>query len=147
MRKRIAEVAVALAVTMLLGACSGVAVKTVIEMELTQSYDTQDPFIHEKLIYVSKDMDVLELSVSFEMKGESGVLEIADNETKQVLWSDSWEEDVDRTEFLVSLDHLQAEKEYVARFTGTKIEHAKIVITSSSSLVKERERPQKVSKG
>lgn len=130
----------------LLCACDDAA-GTVIKMELTQDYDSQDPFINEKLIYVSDDMDALDLDVSFQMRGESGVLEIADNETGEVLWSDSWDGNTPETKFTVSLSDLDKEKEYVVRFTGTKIEHAKVVITSQSSLVKERERPAKPDKG
>lgn len=128
----------------LFSSCSGMA-PTLIEMELTQDYDTSDPFINEKLIYVSDDIDELKLNVSFRMTGEYGRLEIADNETGQVYWSEVWEKDVDKTDFTVSLDNLEKEKEYVIRFTGTKITYTKITVTSENSLVKERERPQKSS--
>lgn len=110
---------------------------TLMQMELTNDYDTSDPF-NEKLFYVDEDIDVLELNIFFQMEGKSGVLEIADNETKQVLWSDVWDRDVDETKFTVSLDTIEKGKEYVIRFTGTKIIYAKIVISSQNNLVKER---------
>lgn len=124
-----------------LSGCTVTNPSTLIEMELTEHYDTADPFIHEKLFYVDEDIDVLELNVSFQMEGESGILEIIQNETKQVVWSDTWDGDVDETGFTVSLGSI--EKEYVIRFTGTKIKYAKIVITSENNLVKEREKPLK----
>lgn len=96
---------------------------------------------NEKLFYVDENIDTLNLDVSFQMEGESGVLEIADNETKQVIWSDTWNGNVESTTFTITLDDLDKEKEYIVRFTGTKI-----VITSENNLVKERERPQKPSK-
>lgn len=129
----------------LLSSCSNAA-STIIEMELTQDYDSEDPFINEKLIYVSDNVDNLSLDVSFQMEGESGILEIADNETKQVLWSNTWDGTVESTTFTISLDNLEKEKEYVVRFTGTGIKDAKIVITSENSLVKEQARPKKSSK-
>lgn len=129
----------------LLSSCNSVSGKTkmVIEMELTSNYDNNEPFINEKLIYVSDNIDALNLDVSFQMKGESGTLEIADNETQQVLWSNAWNGDIEKTKFIISLDKLDKEKEYVIRFIGTKISYAKIVITSESSLIKERDKPIK----
>lgn len=116
---------------------------TLIQMEMTSSYDTSDPFINEKLFYVNENIDVLELDISFQMKGKSGILEITDNETKQSIWSNTWNGNVDEARFPVLLDTIEKEKEYVVRFTGTKIEYAKIVITSKDSLVKERKKPLK----
>lgn len=130
-------------VLLLLSGCSSNTAKTIIEMELTDSYDDSDPFVNEKLFYVSDSIDTLELNVSFKMEGESGVLEIADNETKKVLWSNIWNENIDNTTFSISLDTVEKEKEYVIRFTGTKIKYAKIVVTSDDKLVKECVRPMK----
>lgn len=127
----------------LLTACGIQTANTIIEMEMRKDYDTSDPFIHEKLIYVSDDIDSLQLNVSFQMKGESGTLEIANNQTKEVFWSDSWNENVDESIFTISLDTLKKDAEYVIRFTGAGINYAKIVITSENSLVKEREQPVK----
>lgn len=146
---RIAVCFIFILILSLLSSCSNIAeslpVQTIIEMELTQNYDNADPFINEKLVYVSDSVDTLNLDVSFQMEGESGILEIADNETKQVIWSYTWNEDVDNTAFTISLDDLDKENEYVVRFIGTKIKYAKITITSKNSLVKEREQPQKPS--
>ncbi len=129
----------------LLSSCNSVSGKTkmVIEMELSNNQNSTEPFISEKLIYVSDNIDTLNLDVSFQMKGESGTLEISDNETQQVFWSDAWNGDIEKTTFIVSLDKLDKEKEYVIRFNGTKISYAKIVITSENSLIKEREKPIK----
>lgn len=139
-------IAIVLCALFLLSGCSNAAAGTVLEMELTESYDAADPFIQEKLFYVSDNVDTLELAVSFQMEGEKGVLEIADNETKEVVWSNTWTENTDKTTVPVTLENLAKEKEYVVRFTGTQIKHAKIVLTSENSLVKERERPLKPNK-
>lgn len=128
---------------LILSGCSSNTASTIIEMELTDRYDTSDPFVHEKLFYVPNRMDTLEFTISVQMEGEHAVLELADNETKQVLWSRIWDENVDTTTFPVTLDGIEQEKEYVIRFTGTKIKHAKVVMTSDSKLVKEREKPIK----
>lgn len=130
----------------LLTSCSSAMEETIIEMELNENYDTSDPFIHGKLFYVSDTIDNLKLEISFQMEGKSGLLEIADNKTNEVFWSDSWNGNIDNTTFSVSLDTLEKEKEYVIRFTGTKIKYTKIVITSKNKLVKERERPSKPNK-
>ena len=112
-----------------------------IDMTLTKDWDNVDPFIDERLFYVTKDVDSLELNIIFQMKGESGLLEIADNNSDEVLWSNSWNSSVGNTSLTASLKSLQKEKEYVIRFTGTKIEYANIVAASESDLIKERTRP------
>lgn len=126
---------------LLLSGCTEITSPTLIQMELTSDYDTSDPFINEKLFCVDENLDILELDISLQMKGGSGILEIADNKTKQVIWSDTRDGDVDKTKFAVSLDAIEKEKEYVIRFTGIKIKYAKVVITSKDNLVKEREKP------
>lgn len=131
----------------LLTACGNETANTVIEMELTQNHDTVEPLIHEKRFCVSENMDALSLEAAFEMKGESGLLEIADVETGKVFWSDAWDGAVDKTSFSILLKSLEKEREYVIRFTGTKITHTKIVITSESKLVKECGQPEKPNRG
>lgn len=131
----------------LLSSCGGAGTSTIIEMELTQNYDSAEPFVNEKLIYVEEDVDAPRLDASFEMEGESALLEIADNETKEVLWTKAWSGDVEASDFPISLDELEQEREYVVRLTGTGIKYAKIVITSDSSLVRERARPSKPDRG
>lgn len=144
--KRLAVCFILVFVVALFASCSNATAETIIEMELTESYDTGDPFINEKLIYVSDTVDTLDLDIAFQMNGDSGTLEIADNETGQVFWSDAWSGEVNKTAFAVSLDSLEKEREYVVRFTGTGIQYAKIVISSDNPLVKERERPLKPNK-
>lgn len=127
----------------MLAACNRGSAATVIEMEMTQSYDNADPFIHEKLFYVTEDIDSLKLNVTFEMQGDTGLLEIAENQEDKAFYSKSWDGNIEKTEFTISLAGLEKEKEYVIRFTGTKISNAKIRITSENGLVKERARPSK----
>ncbi|GAA6408325.1 DUF4624 family lipoprotein [Blautia hominis] len=133
------------AMLLLLG-CSKNTARSLIEMELTDSYETSDPFVNEKSVYVSDDIDILKLNISFQMEGQEGILEIADNETDKVFWSEVWIGDTDNTVFSISLDNLEKEKEYVIRFTGTQIKYTKIVITSDNTLVKERTKPLKKNK-
>lgn len=115
--------------------------ETVIELELTEDYDDTDPFVNGKLFYASADIDVLEAAASFQMDGESGILEIKDNKTNQVLWSKTWNESIDNDTFTISLINIKKEKEYVICFTGTKINDAEIRVTFDNNLVQERERP------
>ena len=144
--KKITACFILILIVVALTSCDSSTAKTIIKMELTESYDTSDPFVNEKLIYVSTDIDTLDLDIAFQMKGESGILEIADNDTEQVFWSEEWNGDVDKTNFTISLDNLEKEKEYVIRFIGTKIDYAKIEVTSENKLVKEREKPLKPSR-
>lgn len=114
---------------------------TIIEMELDQNYDESDPFINEKLFCVLDDLDNLTAEGTFEMDGEKGILEVKNNKTNEVLWSKTWEQNVNSEKFSVSLADLKKDDEYVVCFTGTKINQAKIKITFNNSLVEERERP------
>lgn len=75
------------------------------------------------------------------MKGESCVLEIADNHTKAVLWSGHWNKNIENSTFTVPLDSLEKGGEYVLRITGTKVEYTKVLVTCDSDLIQKRERP------
>lgn len=112
-------------------------------MEMDEDYDNADPFENGLLFCVSEDIPALDAEVFFRMEGESGLVEIKDRETDEVLWSRMWEENVDGHTFTISLDHLQKEKDYSVRFTGTKIIYADVKITFDSELVQEKERPSK----
>ena len=117
--------------------------KLTIEMELDEHYSSSDPFVNARLFCVSEDLDVLEAEVSFEMEGGSGLVEIKDNRTDEVFWSNAWSETAEHETTAVSLEHVKTDQEYVIRFTGTKIKHALISITFDSDLVQERVRPLK----
>lgn len=114
-----------------------------LEMELTKSYDDTDPFVNESLFTVTDSIDSLDLAVTFTMKGDSGVLEIADNHTGAVLWSDQWDENIEDSSFTIPLDSLEKDGEYVVRFTGTKIEYAKVLVICDSDLIQKQDRPTK----
>ena len=75
--------------------------------------------------------------------GESGIVEIKDRNAGEVLWSNTWNENASGKTVTVSLNNLQKEKEYVVRFTGTKINHAVVKVTFESELVQEKSRPSK----
>lgn len=143
-RAMVGLVSLLMAVTLI--ACSTTGSGTVIEMELSQNYDTSDPFVNEKAFFVSDDIDTLQLDATFEMQGETAILEIEDDESDEVVWSDEWNGTVGKTEFVIPLDGLEKDKVYTVRLTGYEIEHAKLVITSEDNLVKERERPQRPDK-
>ncbi len=49
---------------LLLSGCSKNTARSLIEMELTDSYETSDPFVNEKSVYVSDDIDILKLSLT-----------------------------------------------------------------------------------
>lgn len=119
------------------------AEKLTIEMELDENYSNSDPFINARLFCVSENIEVLDAELSFEMEGESGLVEIMDNRSDEILWSKAWSGNTDHETAAVSLEQLGPDQEYVVRFTGTEIKHALIMITFDSNLVQERVRPLK----
>lgn len=112
-----------------------------IKMELTKDYDDADPFIDARLFSVTEDVDALELDILYQLKGGSGILEIADRGTDAVLWSYDCDESAESTALAVSLNALEKDREYVIRFTGTQIEYANIVAMSENDFIEERSRP------
>ena len=117
--------------------------KTVLEMEMNANYSSSDPFENGRLFCVSEDIEALDAEVYFQMDGESGIVEIKDRNADEVLWSNTWDENVNGDTLSVSLNNLQNEKEYVVRFTGTKINHAVVKVTFESELGQEKSRPSK----
>ena len=117
--------------------------KTVLEMEMNANYSNSDPFENGRLFCVSEDIETLDADVYFQMDGERGIVEIKDRNSDEVLWSNTWDENVNGDTLSVSINNLQNEKEYVVRFTGTKINHAVVKVTFESELVQEKSRPSK----
>ena len=117
--------------------------KTVLVMEANANYSTSDPFENGRLFCVSEDIETLDAEVCFQMDGERGIVEIKDRNADEVLWSNTWDENVNGDTLSVSLNNLQNEKEYVVRFTGTKINHAVVKVSFESELVQEKSRPSK----
>ena len=115
--------------------------KAVLEMDA--NYSNSDPFENGRLFCVSEDTEALDTEVYFQMDGERGIVEIKDRNADEVLWSNTWDENVNGDTLSVSLNNLQNEKEYVVRFTGTKINHAVVKVTFESELVQEKSRPSK----
>ena len=111
--------------------------KTVIEMEMDANNSSSDSFENGRLFCVTEDMEALDAVVYFQMDGESGIVEIKDRNTDEVLWSNSG------VTVSVVLNNLQKEKEYVVQFTGTKINYAVVKVTFESELVQEKSRPSK----
>ncbi|HJG28605.1 MAG TPA: DUF4624 domain-containing lipoprotein [Subdoligranulum variabile] len=112
-----------------------------IQMELDAHYDDADPFVNEKLFCVSEDLDTLTAKVTLDLEGGTGLLEIKNNKTNEVLWSRTWETDAQEETFSISLENLKKDEEYVVCFTGTGITHAAIQVTFDSDVVQEREKP------
>lgn len=117
--------------------------KTILEMEMNANYSPSDPLENGRLFCVSEDIETLDVEVYFQMDGESGIVEIKDRNADEVLWSNTWDENISGDTVTVSLNNLQEDKEYVVRFTGTKINYAVIKVTFESELVQEKSRPSK----
>lgn len=116
---------------------------SIFEMELDSYYDDTDPFINERLFCVSEDISTLKAKISFQMDGKSGIVEIRDNETDELVWANTWDGNIENDTFTISLNNILKENEYVIRFVGTEINYAKIEVVFESDLVQERERPRK----
>lgn len=146
MKRKVIICIISILMMILLASCSiGLAASTEISMEMTSSYDVADPFVNAKLFYVSDNAGSVDFEVSFQMNCGSALLEIADNETNEVIFSKNWTESADNTDdtFSFTLSGLSKEKEYVIRLTCTEVEVVKLVIRSDSSLVRELEKPSK----
>ena len=117
--------------------------KTVLEMEMNANYSNSDPFENGRLFCVSEDIETLDAEVYFQMDGERGIVEIKDRNADEVLWSNTWDENVNGDTLSVSLNNLQKEKEYVVGVTGTTINRAVAKVTFESELVQEKSRPSK----
>lgn len=78
---------------------------------------------------------------NLKMDGENIILEVKNNKTKVVLWSNVWEGNDKSEAFPISLEDLKKEDEYVVCLTGRKINYAALEITFDSSFVQERAKP------
>lgn len=112
-----------------------------IKMELDKDYDDTDPFVNERLFCVSKDLDVLSAEGTLNLDGESVMLEVKNNKTNEVLWSNTWEEVVKSEPCSISLENLKKDDEYVVCLTGRKINYVTLEITFDSNFVQERAKP------
>lgn len=117
--------------------------KTTIGLEFDKNYDDTDPFINAKLFCVSEDTDLLTAEGTFEMDGESVILEVKNNKTNEVLWSHTWEGKVKSEVISISLQDLKKEDEYAIWFTGTKINYATVEVAFDSDLVQQRTKPSR----
>ena len=127
-------------------ACSGNHPLFLIEMELTSNYDDADPFVKEQLFYVSEDAESVDFEAYLQMRSETCLMEIADNETQELMiecfWREGFNNRGEDKEYITLVD-LDKDKEYVIRLTCTEVENVKLVMTSDSDLVKVRAQPQK----
>lgn len=109
-----------------------------IEMELDEDYSSEEPFVNESLFYVTESIDELPLEITFEMEGSDCIVEIADNESYEVFWNETWYGKVEQTKFKITLDHADKDKEYVIRLIGNGIKYAKVIVAGD---INERARP------
>lgn len=129
-------------VACLFAACSRPS-STVFEMELNRSYDDSDPFVNARLFYVADDTESVKFDSSLKMNAGTGLLEIVENETDNVVWQNSWTGKVDE-KFEILLDNLKKDTDYAIRLTCTQVESAKLKMTSGNRLLRERERPRRM---
>lgn len=115
--------------------------KMTINMELDKDYDDTEPFVNEALFCVTEDMDDLIAEGILNLDGDSVILEIKNNKTKEVLWSNTWEGNVKSETVSIPLNNLKKDDEYVICLTGRKINNAALEITFDSSFVQERAMP------
>ena len=111
------------------------------EMDITEDYDDNDPFIDERLFYVTENVDELKIDFEINFDGVEGVLEIADNKHKNIIWETAFNETTNNLKLTAALSSLENDKEYVIRFIGYDIKKVEIVMTSESAVIKEREKP------
>lgn len=124
-------------------AANGKSEKIVLEMDMDANYSNSDPFENGLLFCVSEDVDTLDAEVSFQMDGESGIVEIKDRNADGILWSKIWDENISDDTFTITLENLKKEKEYVVQFTGTKINYAVVKVSFDNEFVQEKTRPSK----
>lgn len=122
---------------------NGKSEKIVLEMDMDANYSNSDPFENGLLFCVSEDVDTLDAEVSFQMDGESGIVEIKDRNADGILWSKIWDENISDDTFTITLENLKKEKEYVVQFTGTKINYAVVKVSFDNEFVQEKTRPSK----
>ena len=117
--------------------------EVLLETREFENYDDTEPFINEKLFCVSNDLENVTAKCELEMDGEKGILEIKNNKTNEILWSNTWDGAVELTTFSISLDNLKKDDEYAVCFTGTGIKNTIISISFENDYVQEREKPLK----
>lgn len=105
--RKICILRIALISMIALTSCKSTSDGVKIEIQLNGNYDDTEPFVHEKLFYLSKDLETLTAKCELETDGERGVLEVKDNKADEVFRSNSWDGAVELTPFSVSLDNLK----------------------------------------
>lgn len=106
------------------------------------SFNTSSPSnsSNEKTIYIKNDMDKLELN--FELKIDSGnaIIQVLNASNNEVLWNNSYQED---SKFKIELNDIKADSEYLFKIETTQSKKVKLIITSNSKLVRDKEKPGK----
>lgn len=126
---------------LLFTACGGKTEAVVLELELNENYSDADPFINAKLFTVTEDVESLQMELRYQMEVENGLLEIADRETGEPLWSVALTGLVDEHTETISIGGLKKGREYLLQFTGSKVKDAHIRLLLDNPAVQEMARP------
>lgn len=103
--------------------------KAIMEMELDRRTDEPELYTYGRLFCVSEDMDTLTVKIMLEMDGKRKTLEVKNNKTNEVLWSDTWEGMIESEMISIPLKNLKKDEEYTIYVTGRKVRNAAIEIT------------------
>lgn len=115
--------------------------QTILKMELDKDYDDKEAFVNERLFCVLEDVEEVHARGVLDFAGEDLRLEIKNNKTKEILWSEAWEKHREAEIFPIILKDLSKDEEYVMTLTGKGIQSTVVSITFDNRNVQERERP------
>ncbi len=96
----------------------------------------------QKSIYTKKETDSLNLNAKLEIDSGTASIQITNAESEDVIWESLYSES---DSFLIELNDLQADSEYIINFTA-KSSRANLIITCPESLLEEKTIPDKPSK-
>lgn len=70
------------------------------------------------LFYAIEDIDHTEITGEIDMEAASGLLEVIDRESEEVLWTKVWDKST-VSSFTIPLEHIQKDHEYTLQFSAT----------------------------
>ncbi len=103
-----------------------------VQIERNGEQERTSAFSEEKLFTVCRDTDRLELDFIVNIHG-SGTLQVAEQESSQVLWQGVVRESA---VFTQSIGPLKKGRGYVVRFVAGTVNHATITAASRSELIR-----------
>lgn len=90
--------------------------------------------------YAKDDIDHIEITGEINMAAASGLLEVIDRESEEVLWTKTWDKPT-VSSFTIPLEHLQKDHEYTLQFSATGVSKASVQINYEDSSLQERAKP------